>query len=276
MRRPFAALALASAMSSVAVATEKVISLPEVGNLCPPYLPTCANTQTQAGAAVGDPCTQPCQTLGDGTRWCPTTADTSGAEGTPWGWCAKSAEEGERHAAGLDEEDDWSIAGSIIGVIVLYVFGGVAYNYKVKGVGLALPHVDFWRNVGGLVKDGVTFTRARAAGDQHQGTAGYGAIGAASSSEHAAAPEKIAPIQEAEDDYGDYADGAFVPPPRFLRISRCPRFLSSRRIRCVFAASSVRAVLCCCTDPLQLCAEACECVRLTNWQAQRRMRRQRR
>lgn len=33
----------------------------------------------------------------------------------------------------------------------LYVVGGVAYNYKVKEE-IALPHVAFWQNFGGLVR----------------------------------------------------------------------------------------------------------------------------
>ena len=69
---------------------ETIIAVPVAGNLCPPYAPACVNTFTSAGASVGDTCFIPCATLGDGTRWCPTTAVKSGNDGTPWGWCANS------------------------------------------------------------------------------------------------------------------------------------------------------------------------------------------
>eukprot|EP01043_Picozoa_sp_COSAG02_P045616 COSAG02_NODE_4191_length_5645_cov_5.454922_6_plen_128_part_01 len=47
---------------------------------------------------------------------------------------------------------------------VVYAAGGVAYNIKVRGLsGLdALPHRDFWQELGAYVKDGVDFSRARA------------------------------------------------------------------------------------------------------------------
>jgi|EP01043_Picozoa_sp_COSAG02_P049045 hypothetical protein len=206
-----ALLSLVVTMASVTMATEKIIAVPVDGNLCPPYAPTCGNTWTSAGATVGDPCTIACATNADGTRWCPTTADTSGNEGTPWGWCAKTAEEGEKHAAGLDEEDDWTIAGSIIGVFALYLFGGIAYNYKVKGVGFALPHVDFWKNVGGLVKDGVIFSRAKYNGETYKGSPGYSPLGAASTKEHTGTPQTVAAIEEPEE-YDDHTpDGAHCP-----------------------------------------------------------------
>lgn len=49
---------------------------------------------------------------------------------------------------------------------VVYAAGGVAYNIKVRGLsGLdALPHRDFWQELGAYVKDGVDFSRARALG----------------------------------------------------------------------------------------------------------------
>ena len=220
-------LLLLLTMASATLATEKIIAVPTAGALCPPYAPTCQNTWTAAGSNVGDPCTIPCQANADGTRWCPTTADTSGNEGTPWGWCSKTAEEGEA-AAASDGEDDWTIAGSIIGVGVLYLFGGIFYNFKVKGEGFALPHVDFWRNVAGLVKDGVAFSHARYNGQEYKGSAGYSPLGAASTKEHTGTPH-VATIEEPAD-YDNYTGGArslpiVCRPLSSLRcLSPCPPF----------------------------------------------------
>ena len=122
-------LALLLATTKLVDAVEKVISV----GLCPPYLAGCSNTWAQTGATVGDPCSAPCQANADGTRWCPTGADHSGAIGTPWGWCAKTAAEGEADGDGLPgAENSWTVSAAIIGSIIVYVVGGVSYNYKVS------------------------------------------------------------------------------------------------------------------------------------------------
>ena len=54
-------LTLLLATTALVHAVENVISI----DLCPPYLPGCENTWTQAGAAVGDPCSAPCQVAVD-------------------------------------------------------------------------------------------------------------------------------------------------------------------------------------------------------------------
>jgi len=45
----------------------------------------------------------------------------------------------------------------------LYVGGGFYYNTKTKGAeGIqAVPHLEFWKTMPGLVKDGVTFSQAK-------------------------------------------------------------------------------------------------------------------
>eukprot|EP01047_Picozoa_sp_COSAG01_P064336 COSAG01_NODE_8496_length_2765_cov_4.228807_3_plen_243_part_00 len=73
--------------------TESVVAVPTSSHFCPPYSPTCGNTWTGT-AEVGDPCYEACQVnSGDNppTRWCPTTSDTSGNDGTPWGWCSQNS-----------------------------------------------------------------------------------------------------------------------------------------------------------------------------------------
>jgi hypothetical protein len=90
-------LQLCVLLAAVARANEKVIAVPSATVPCPPYSPTCGNTWTGT-ANVGDTCFEACQVnSGDNppTRWCPTTSDTSGNTGTPWGWCVA------RRATGL-------------------------------------------------------------------------------------------------------------------------------------------------------------------------------
>ena len=48
----------------------------------------------------------------------------------------------------------------------VYVGGGIAYNHKVKGETLAyenarqlLPHMEYWQALGGLVSDGMSFSK---------------------------------------------------------------------------------------------------------------------
>jgi len=104
-RRSALAAAIAAALGQLAEATEKVIAVPSITDPCPPYNTACANTWTGT-ANIGDPCFEECQTnVADGTRWCPTTADTSGSDGSPWGWCAKTPEEGEAKSSARRHPD---------------------------------------------------------------------------------------------------------------------------------------------------------------------------
>ena len=64
----------------------------------------------------------------------------------------------------------WTFTIFITVSTTLYVFGGVAYNHKVKGEDLTktnlpklLPHVDHWKAFGGLVSDGFAFSKVQAA-----------------------------------------------------------------------------------------------------------------
>ena len=44
-----------------------------------------------------------------------------------------------------------------------YVGGGVLYNHRTKGIPIgkqALPHMEFWAEIGHLVVDGVEFAKA--------------------------------------------------------------------------------------------------------------------
>eukprot|EP01052_Picozoa_sp_SAG31_P022298 SAG31_NODE_1768_length_7313_cov_3.691295_2_plen_88_part_00 len=67
---------------------------------------------------------------------------------------------------GEGEENDWTIVIIILTAAGLYVVGGVAYNYKVKEE-IALPHVAFWKNVGGLVVDGIKWSKAKYDGEDY-------------------------------------------------------------------------------------------------------------
>jgi hypothetical protein len=57
----------------------------------------------------------------------------------------------------------WAILTFVI--ISVYMVGGVAYN-KYTGGELTHPHWKYWRQTGGLVKDGVKFTQAKYNGTQ--------------------------------------------------------------------------------------------------------------
>ena len=151
-------------------AAEKVVSV----DLCPTYVPACANTWVQAGAAVGDACTAPCAANSDGTRWCPTTADHSGNQGTPWGWCAQTAPAGgddDDDGTGVGGGDGWMLVFAITLTVGLYAGGGTVWNHRTNGV-IRHPHITMWKQVGGLVVDGVQFTRAKTEGREYSGTAG--------------------------------------------------------------------------------------------------------
>lgn len=54
----------------------------------------------------------------------------------------------------------WHFVGFVVGVLGLYFGLGVAYNVRRNGAkGLeALPHLDMWRDLPWLVKDGVVFS----------------------------------------------------------------------------------------------------------------------
>jgi len=60
--------------------------------LCPLHKQDCGNKIRQAGAAIGDLCSIPCE-VADSCRWCPTGADHSRGAGTAWGWCAEAEPE---------------------------------------------------------------------------------------------------------------------------------------------------------------------------------------
>ena len=54
----------------------------------------------------------------------------------------------------------WSFIFMVILIAGLYLGIGIGYNYKKMGLrGVeAVPNISFWRQVPGLVKDGVTFS----------------------------------------------------------------------------------------------------------------------
>jgi hypothetical protein len=60
----------------------------------------------------------------------------------------------------------WSFLFVVAPCIGLYLGGGWALNHRSRGLdGLdALPHIEQWREVAGLAKDGVRFAQARAGG----------------------------------------------------------------------------------------------------------------
>lgn len=182
---------------------ESVIAVPTAGALCPAYAPSCVNTFVSAGSAVGDKCTAACQSLDDGTRWCPTGADHSGSSGSAWGWCPKTPGAGGGGAGGDelgDDNADLQLAGiAIAGLIVLYVGGFVYFNFKTNQVmGLPANHVVFWKNVAGLAKDGFAFSVAKAQGQEHVGTGSYEVIGPTQASAYGEAPQ-VARLEVAEE-----------------------------------------------------------------------------
>ena len=73
----------------------------------------------------------------------------------------------------------------------MYIAAGVYYNYSTKQQ-LSHPHVQQWRQLGGLVKDGIMFSKARYLGETYQGAAppadiaSYGATSVAHPEEAAA------------------------------------------------------------------------------------------
>ena len=60
----------------------------------------------------------------------------------------------------------WGVVGWFVAVAAAYIGGGCAYNVARRGAALgpeALPHPEFWRELPGLVADGVQACRAIAA-----------------------------------------------------------------------------------------------------------------
>jgi hypothetical protein len=78
---------------------------------------------------------------------CTQAVCTPGAEG--------EGKEGEEIAI-------WAI--SVFVCISLYAGGGVAWQYHTQGQ-IAHPHVPQWKHVGGLVKDGFAFLKAKHSGE---------------------------------------------------------------------------------------------------------------
>jgi len=117
----------------------------------------------------------------------------------------------------------------------LYVFGGVAYNHKVKGEDLSktnlpklLPHVEYWKAFGGLVSDGCAFSKVQAAEKMKAyregsanvaevaGSTGYGSLAEANSSPtKVAAPAAVdaadSPFDAARSGSGSDSDGGDGP-----------------------------------------------------------------
>jgi len=104
-------------------------------DMCPPYnpVPHCGNEQAQAGATVGESCYIPCAQWGS-ARWCPTTSDTSGDAGTPWGWCSKP--EGQARCVGFNNctgtstcavgdavTANWAGQGGYYGAVIVSING---------------------------------------------------------------------------------------------------------------------------------------------------------
>lgn len=54
----------------------------------------------------------------------------------------------------------WTVVVLLVLGSALYAIGGIAYNQQTTGQP-ALPHPEFWRSVGGLVRDGATFTKVQ-------------------------------------------------------------------------------------------------------------------
>ena len=74
--------------------------------------------------------------------------------------CTQGAE-GEGKGDG-EEIAIWAI--SVFVCISLYAGGGVAWHYHTQGQ-IAHPHVPQWKHIGGLVKDGFAFLKAKQSGE---------------------------------------------------------------------------------------------------------------
>ena len=64
----------------------------------------------------------------------------------------------------------WTFVSALLGVMALYIGGGMLYSWKVTGQRLrfpeSLPQYAMWLNIAGLVTDGVAFTSS---GGRHRG-----------------------------------------------------------------------------------------------------------
>jgi hypothetical protein len=80
-------------------------------------------------------------------------------------WKTNYACEGGAARGGSEGGGNWGMLFLILFFLgtTMYVGGGIYYNMKTKGAeGVqAMPHLDFWAQMPGLVKDGVTFTKAK-------------------------------------------------------------------------------------------------------------------
>ena len=85
---------------------------------------------------------------------------TAIALGDPCLKCKKDFE------VGFDCTWGWSFLFVVVPCVGLYLGGGWALNHRSKGLGGldALPHIEHWREIAGLAKDGVRFAQARAGG----------------------------------------------------------------------------------------------------------------
>jgi hypothetical protein len=80
--------------------------------------------------------------------------------------CTQSVCTPGKEGEGLTEGEDiglWAIA--VFVCLSLYVGGGVGWHWHTQGE-IMHPHVSQWKQVGGLVKDGVMFVRAKHAGTE--------------------------------------------------------------------------------------------------------------
>jgi hypothetical protein len=88
---------------------------------------------------------------------------------------------GQLSPAGCADSDlGWMIVGLLLGGSSLYVVLGTLFNMQSKGkpAGLqALPQLELWQSVGGLVQDGVGFSMSRLQGKRGGGGGGGGRSG---------------------------------------------------------------------------------------------------
>lgn len=89
----------------------------------------------------------------------------------------------------------WTFIYLLVGGLLVYAGGGIAYNHKVKGEALALsslPHKEYWRGVYGLVADGAMYAYVRATGSR---TGGYTSVSTSANAE----PAKPQPTAQPDD-----------------------------------------------------------------------------
>ena len=82
---------------------------------------------------------------------------------------------GQLYPPGCASSDaGWMLVGVLLGGSSLYLVLGTFFNMQSRGkpAGLqALPHLEYWQNLGGLVHDGVGFTRSNLQGRRGAGGA---------------------------------------------------------------------------------------------------------